>query len=377
MSAFDWGRPYAPPRRTMVGANNPDVRPGTSGYMEVTGPNGTQTGNFPGASSYPVPPRPRTTSSARRPGAQTPGGVPGRAGMPGNTSPDPGTGQNAQQAVQQRRQNYAQTMGASYGPRTAPQPGAPVNGIVGTPDLGTVSELNRWAGQVPGGMEYLRSIGMAPNVQTMQVGDMGTSRGGNSVRTMNRMAQQNDGWSPQDQAASAALMPGGVPQPATSGGFRPAGPGAKQGGSLEQQLESGVKGMLQNPTGYNSTQEQQLRNRAVDPISQQMMEGMEDVRADAARRGAATSDADIRDQLGRVRSDAAMSASDASFNVDKALADLGRQGRLGAIGAGNSLLQTQLQNARSQQELELMLQQMEAENAQNMGPQSGLANIFG
>ena len=72
-----------------------------------------------------------------------------------------------------------------------------------------------------------------------------------------------------------------------------------------------------------------------------------------------------------------MSASDASFNVDKALADLGRQGRLGAIGAGNQLLSTQLQNARSQQELELMLQQMEAQNQQTSGPQAGLANIFG
>lgn len=372
------------------------------GYMEVTGPDGTvQRRRMPSyrptmASAVP----PRTTSSARRPTAGTPGGVPGQAGVGGNISATPddmaGVAQpNAQQAVAGRQQNYAQTMGAAYGPRTTPQPGAPVNGMVGSPNLGTVSELQRWARQVPGGEQYLRSIGMMPEVTTMRVGSLGTSGGGaNGIDMMNNAALTS-GNSATDEAASAryaqanGLLGGQDPRYPASGagspaagtrGFQPmGGPRAqtRPPSGLSGRLEGAITGMLDNPTGYTDTQQQQLRNRAVDPISQQMMEGMEDVRADAARRGAATSDADVRDQLGRVRADSAMSASETSFNVDKALADLSRQTRLGAVGAGNQLLGTQLQDARSQQELELLLAQLQAEQQMDMGPMAGLSSVFG
>ena len=155
-------------------------------------------------------------------------------------------------------------------------------------------------------------------------------------------------------------------------GNQPGGGMQREQSPFEGSMQNSIMDMLRNPTGYNPTQEQQLRNRASEPYAFQQQQSMEDTRGDAVRRGAASSDADIRDQLNRVSSEGARNQQRASFDVDTSLAGLKREGTLGALGAGNSLLGNQLGDAKSIREMMTLLASL-----QQQGGQQGLSFLLG
>jgi len=292
------------------------------------------------------------------------------------------------------------------------RPGAPQQGVMGAPNLGAMGGIQAWAAAVdkmygPGAAQkYLQQRGINPTVNGYSaVGGGGSpaaiamTPGGQSQKIAddfinptgmiqkdasgNLLDSTGMGVAPSasmrtDSAGrmfdsgvvsgnglmkgSSAAFGGG------SGGNILGGPtgGGSSSGGLSGQIESTIGGMLSNPTGYTPQQEQMLRNRASEAIASQQKSNTNDVRLDAIRRGAAKGDADIRDQLNRVNAAGANGQARASFDVDKALADLARNTKLGAVGAGNTFV-------RNQQELEMLLAQMQEEN----GPLAGLSLSLG
>lgn len=268
-----------------------------------------------------------------------------------------------------RRVRPALTVGAT--PRPAGQrAGRPKNGIVGAPDLGTASELLRWARQIDqtsngAGSRYLQSIGMMPEVSTI-----------GPVRANGQPYSNTSSGSP-DTKFGRMPSPAGTPAPRAptmnTGGPQQAQAqaGSSPNSQFGQNLQSSIMSLL-NPA-EDKRYGQQLRNRATEPIAAQTQRNLEESRMDAARRGAASSDADIRDQLNRVSAQGARDMSAASLDVDQALQELMNNKRIAGINAGNTLYGNQLNDQRARQELEMLLAQMQEEN----GPLAGLSAIFG
>lgn len=253
-------------------------------------------------------------------------------------------------------------------------------GVIGTPNLGSVSAMQQWAMQIDAmygagtAQRYLGQRGMAPTV--------------NGQSALYNPANAGMETTPQDRAWLAATGGRGgmggaggssIQQPNANGSYGDADTGSGLnrssfglaggggGGDLSGQIEQTYGDLMRNPSGFNPQQEQMLRNRAAEPIAAQQQQNMEDTQADAVRRGAASDNADIRDQLNRVSAQGAKDQGDASFNVDRALADLARSTKLSAAqGAGN------YENQR--REIEMLLAQLEQEN----NPlQAGLSSALG
>lgn len=280
---------------------------------------------------------------------------------------------------QSSNQNYSSFFGV---PSSTQHPSS---GVVGTPDLGRASELMRYAGQVPGGEQYLRSMGMMPEVSTVGI-TMGNSprQYGNAQSTtvsnpwqsispdiLNRYASGEFGQA-QQQYAQGLLSSRGT------GGI--GGTGIVTGQDyqreqlpMEQTLEQQIGQLFKNPTGYNSTQQQQLRNRASEPYAIAQQQAMEQTRQDAARRGITGGDEQIRDQLNRVAMQGAKGQQGAQLDIDQMLAQLTQQGRIGGIQAGTGLLGQQLGDVRSLREMITMLQALQ----QQGGMQGGLQFLMG
>lgn len=288
------------------------------------------------------------------------------------------------------------------------RPGSPKNGMMGSPNLGQVSSLQSYAATLDkiygqgAGQQYLNRRGINPTVngmnldQTARLAGMPSSFGAhlmgpNAPQGEARQQLIND-FTVQNTDGQGNAMLQAVPGPngtmqymdstgmgysGTSGGqtynngrlVGPAGGsggGSGSGSGLSGQIESTYSDLMSNPTGYSDQQEQMLRNRATEGIALAGNQAADATRMDAIRRGAATDDADIRDQLNRVTADSAKKQSDASFDVDMGLAGLSRQTKLSAAG-GAANYDAQIRQLLAQ------LAQQEEEN----GPLQGLESVMG
>lgn len=289
-------------------------------------------------------------------------------------------------------QEPVNTGGVFQGGTSNRRAGSAQNGMVGAPDLGTVSELMRWAQQVPGGMQQLQAMGMMPEISSTQYG--GSNNGSLQTRSgigsgspfggMNRLMNNTGQAATNNPMTSRPPMQsfgnGGLSAPGGGQGLGSSfgtliGGGQQQGG-FEMNLQNTIQQMLQNPTGYTPGQQAQMRTRAGDAAAGQQDINAQRIREDAVRRGAygsAGGDADIRDQLNRSNAQGAADQQRAVQDVDFGLADLGRQGRQGAAALGTGLLGEQFKNQNSIRELVMMLEALKS----SMGGQGGLSMILG
>lgn len=292
--------------------------------------------------------------------------------------------------------------------------GAPVNGQVGSPNLGSASELMRWASQVPGGAQYLQSIGMMPNMSSTNVSS-GT-RSGQGLQDPNNPwtgAQNISGTggygantyrlsdgslsngptsaphNPQQQLGSpnpGASNPMSTPMSTTPGhnavgGMMNTGPGGTTdvsagrsgggtAGDMSGSLQAQIEKLFQNPSGLDPTQQQQIVNEAQSPYAQQQQTDTANTQEDAIRRGASGSggDSDIRDQLNRVSMEGASNQQNAATNARLGIQQQGMQNVMGALGAGNQLYGNQVNNANSIRQMQVLMNSL----AQQNGPLAGL-----
>ena len=320
------------------------------------------------------------------PPQQGPGG--GGQQRPGGQMTSSFSGTGAGQTSGGTQHNAQQN---NYGWGGQQRRGAEAN--VGAPDLGTVSELMRWASQVPGGMQQLQSMGMMPEISSTQYG--GSNNGSLQTRSgigsgspfggMNRL-MNNTGQAatnnpmtsrpPMQSFGNGGIGMGGGRQDGLGSSFGTLIGGGQQQGGFEMNLQNTIQQMLQNPTGYTPGQQAQMRTRAGDAAAGQQDINAQRIREDAVRRGAygsAGGDADIRDQLNRSNAQGAADQQRAVQDVDFGLADLGRQGRQGAAALGTGLLGEQFKNQNSIRELVMMLEALKS----SMGGQGGLSMILG
>ena len=257
-------------------------------------------------------------------------------------------------------------------------------GVIGTPNLGSVSAMQQWAQQIDAmygagtAQRYLGQRGMTPTVNGQSAlydpakagmdttpqdrawldatggrGGMGGPQGSpiqqpnanGSFGASNRgSGLTRESFGMQQPGASRYESAGGkfgdLGKPGVAGQVEKTLGGLMSGkeDDLGGQIRSTLSGMLENPSGYDPVQEQMLRNRASEPIAGQQQENENATRMDAIRRGAASDDSDIRDQLNRVGAQGAKDQGDASFNVDRALTELSRGTKLSAVGAGTDYL---------------------------------------
>lgn len=297
------------------------------------------------------------------------------------------------------------------------RPGSPIGGQVGAPDLGTASELMRWARQVPNGEQILRNMGMMPEItqsqwssgsagpnNNLQTGLSSAGRTGNQTdwdlaQRNQQAAQQRSGRSqqqPQQQQYRPGYVPGYTPPiygpgggtstipaygsgtmtpngySATAGYLGPQVGGGQSAGGFQGQLQNAVSGLLQNPSGLNQSQQNMMRTRATDAVAGQQSVNEQRTREDAIRRGASTSaggDSDIRSELNRVGAQGASDQSKALTDIDALIANLNRTGTLGAINAGVGVQG----EANKQRELEMLIGQL----MQQAGGLGGLQLILG
>lgn len=380
----------------------------------------------------PLKPKPNTPGAIQqRPGAPTtmaqqpqqqPQGIfgslsrsPQSMGPQQSMSPPPNTF-GGQGAGPQASGGYSGNAGLNPNAR----PGSPINGQVGSPNLGYLG--NYW-GSSPEMQQYLQGMGIAPQYsfigpQGSMVPDTNSPFGNN--RGYVDASGQNvvGGSSGQVPYASKAQMdvngvsatnwPSSGGGSVTGGGFQGLDTQREQSpfekmlegnatnlinrkpGQLEQGLEGGIMSML-NRGRYGDTQEKMLINRAQEPYAFAQREMLEDTRGDAVRRGAASSDADIRDQLNRVQAQGVQGQQRAAFDATMGLMDqrrndltsatglgqglLGQQfnQQLGAQSAGQGLLGSQLRDTQQLREMITALNAL----AQQQGPQGGLQFLLG
>lgn len=282
---------------------------------------------------------------------------------------------NNQQQYGQRRDNYLGSI-QSQGRRS----GLPQQGIVGAPNLGLVSELQRFQSQVPGGSQFLQSRGMMPNIQTSQFRPGSVSQfrpdanyGGQGMAPVNE--QFPPGFSSYG-INYPGMGQGGQQQGLTNQSAVPNnGSTTRQPSEFEGTLQNKITGLLNNPTGFDQIQQQQLRNRAAAPIAGQQQINEQRTREDAVRRGNyGGGDMDIRDQLNRVSAQGAADQGRAGQDIDMMLANLQRQGTQAGLGAGVGLLGQQMGDQKSIRE---MLTLLEGLNQQGGAAGQGLNFLMG
>jgi len=160
------------------------------------------------------------------------------------------------------------------------------------------------------------------------------------------------------------------------GGGAPGIPGP-MGLPLEPAVQGSIQGILDRPSPYSTQQEAMLRSRATTGVQQQREIAMQRAREDAIRRGVAPGE--IAGTLGQIGSqyDRQSSEALANFELQNALAS--RAGLMGGIGAGTSLMGTQVINEESRRRLEAMLGANEAarEAAQAGSPPMFLRSFGG
>lgn len=125
------------------------------------------------------------------------------------------------------------------------------------------------------------------------------------------------------------------------------------------------------------TEEALLRSNAANSIAAGTRQNQEAVRMDAARRGATNSqggDAGVRDSLNRETARGASNQNTAMSGISKMISDIERSNLMGGLGAGNSLLNTQLTDARSLQQLLAQIYAIDKQSGQgNLNMLLGLA----
>lgn len=354
-------------------------------------------------------------------------GTGGGRTITGHTNPGAGYSLRGQSGQQQYRTNPitgqqepVNTGGIYQGGTSNRRAGLAENGMVGSPDLGTVSELLRWASQVPGGEAQLRAMGMMPQVHSTQYGgrtphpfqqdaqmqnqfrnqvasgqrayvngrliDTSTGQPINGATYGNFTSPGYENYNQQRQGSFGGFGMGNLTANQNTGGAnlgnmsfgRLIGGNGQQGdqSGFEMNLQNSIQQMLQNPTGFTDAQQTQMRTRAGDAAAGQQAMNAQRIQEDAVRRGAygsAGGDADIRDQLNRSNMEGAASQQRAVQDVDFGLADLARQGSQVATGQGIGLLGEQFKNQNSIRELVMMLEALKS----SMGSQGGLSMILG
>jgi hypothetical protein len=250
---------------------------------------------------------------------------------------------------------------------------------------------------MPGGEDYLRSIGMMPEISSMTVDGRGDTSAWDRrvVGAVGGGGYSRESQSPQQQQQSpyANLNRSLGTQPRmninTSGVLSANKQIGGGGGNLESSLERQIQQLLQGGSGYSNDQENLMRTRAGDYAAGQQATNEQRMREDAIRRGASTSaggDADIRSELNRVSAQGAMGQQQATQDVDRMLADLRRQNVSTGLSAGGGLLgqrygqqlgQQQLaqRERESLRELEMLLASLQGEQGGMNSP--GLQFIMG
>lgn len=311
------------------------------------------------------------------------------------------TGRSGQQVYNPLTGQYQDQPGVFQGGTSNRRAGLPQGGIVGAPDLGTASELMRFADQVPGGEDYLRNIGMMPEISTYGAGQsyhagsagMGFGQAGGALGALSAMSSM-PGTPTRTPAAPAqgftlpglgglggansfgnASIPLNVPGSGTAGLNLPTVPGGNSGG-FGGFLEGQVRNFLNNPSGYSPTDVSNMRTRASETVAGLQNDAMNRAREDAVRRGASTSaggDSDIRDSLNRVAAAGSQQQIRAGQDIDKLLAEARRAGTLGGISAGTGLYGQQLGDIQNLRQILTALAALQ----QSQGAQGGLSMILG
>lgn len=312
--------------------------------------------------------------------------------------------------------------GRFQGGTSAFRAGSPEGGQVGAPNLGVASELNRWAGQVPGGQSHLYGMGMAPMINGLPFGSLGNPTADqnyqntmqymsnvpnassmgmgqfqdptylNYVSNYNRQQQQQSpgqfsmpSMFGQGQGQIGSSAPGqGLARQFGVGGFSGSlnNPLAGRGGSgsagsgIMGNLQNTINTMMRGSSGVPQNVENAMRTRVGDTTAGMQSSAEQRAREDAVRRGASTSgggDSDIRDQLNRVAAEGSSQQIQGQQGIDQMLAQLTNQNRATGVGAGVNLASAQLRDQQQLRDLMLMMGMLQAQQ----GPMGGLSSILG
>lgn len=132
---------------------------------------------------------------------------------------------------------------------------------------------------------------------------------------------------------------GGFPTLPHGGGSGPTGL------PLEGSMTGAIQGILRNPSPFSATQTQQMRNQATSGNNAAAQTEMQRYREDAARRG--VNPGEIEGSLGAIGQRFARQGQQQGLDFDLAQAQASRQGLLSGLGAGQSLMNSQIGNESS------------------------------
>lgn len=287
------------------------------------------------------------------------GGMPQGMQMPNMNQNYGGMNQNLGQFSGTNQSNPTAGSGGQFGGANG---GAFGTGSVGQANYGNIAAIQNLLSQNPNAAGYLRSMGMMPSIngvpldQVMQGASTmsinghptgGATQGGQPTRDAQGNYHMPDGSVIGSDGRTQLAGPGGASVSSAS-----SSPSLSQQltsyrrtpSPFEQQTQGQISNMYANPSGFNQQQQQQLYNQATNPIAMAQQQAMRDTQANAVQRGAATNNSDIQDQLNRVAMSGANQASQANTNVGLGLASASRQGTLGALGAANPLINSQLRD---------------------------------
>lgn len=184
-------------------------------------------------------------------------------GVNANGQALPGGG-GAPGSAQNQQAQYYQMLTQQMQDRAA---GRPVNGMVGSPNLGSANALLQWAHQMDAmygnnyGTNYLMSIGQYPNVTQMGVSGPGTNTGGGQMDYNNPWAGATRLPDGSYRLADGSLSAGAPGAPGYTGSG--AGGGVFIGGANRGQMvggAGGVGGVNVNAQRQQSPFELQLQN---------------------------------------------------------------------------------------------------------------------
>lgn len=298
--------------------------------------------------------------------------------------------------AQQRRRSFGVGGGgAAMGPQgnswqnqDPNHPGRLINSSV---NYGAVAGIGNYLQQNPGQAGGLRQQGLMPSVNGMSLDQMqpggvfdysggrgGAYRGPTGMEGENtrggigvpgRLGRDSPGAyaNPGGQGLAASFgQPGGIAawrngQPAQmqpqgqqggSGGF--GDPSNPTGLPLEQPLTGAIQGILDNPSGLNSRQEQQLQNRTLGGASSAYNMASQSARDDAIRRGLNPAEAEGNQSAIAARFDRAAQQQQTDYELGRA--QQAQQGTLSGVNAGLGMMGQQLGNEDSIRRYLAMLQ---------------------
>lgn len=314
-------------------------------------------------------------------------GATGGAGPGGAPQPYGQRGRSGQQVYNPETKQWEDQPGIFQGGTSNRRPGLPQQGIVGSPNLGLASEINRLISQGVLSPQQAAAQGLLPDISSWR--PMGSAPAQQHAAMTGGHYNSYGMWQPGETSAVGYSNPAfGSNNPITV--TTPQGPrllssfGGGVGGGVgggapningqgynreqspfEQNIQSSIE-QLMNPQFGNA-----LRTREGERISGLTAAAGQSAREDAVRRGASSSalgDTDIRDQLNRVSAEGTRQGRQADLDIDMLL----NQIRSGAVGQGIGLLGQQLGDVKSIREMITMLEALKQQNSPVNGLQFSL-----